>query len=96
VEPQRDMSLSVVYTIYVLIFICDSTSDVSESFKPRNTLSVATTEFSTNGILIFQMSYGTLYPEVCIAERLQSDPVPGFSSGKIDPSTKRQRQKSLF
>jgi hypothetical protein len=51
VEPQRDMSLSVVYTIAVLMFICDSTPVVSESVKPHDTLSVATTEFSPDGIL---------------------------------------------
>jgi hypothetical protein len=51
VNPRRDMSLSVVYTIYVLIITYDSTSEVSESVKPHDTLSVAATEFSPDGIL---------------------------------------------
>jgi hypothetical protein len=45
------MSLSVVYTIDVLMFICDSNPEVSESVKRHDTLSVATTEFSPDGIL---------------------------------------------
>jgi hypothetical protein len=45
------MSLSVVCTIDVLMFICDSNSEVSESVKPRDTLSMATAESSPDGSL---------------------------------------------
>jgi hypothetical protein len=45
------MSLSVVCTIDVLMSICDSNSEVSESVKPHDTLSVATAEYSPDGSL---------------------------------------------